>query len=621
MKGTFFSSDFIRDSNGELRLLEINTDTTTGYNSTLAYFDYSNFINILSENNITDVCIIYKMALQGKVVDHLCGVLETSAPFITNIEKIVVPADSIFPSNPEDSDTKFILRFAYDETAILDSEYAKGTLNLLKLFSDNNDNESIINYYHSSPINGTYNTLLNDNLTNPNNIPDVIVKPVVVDHKAFPLYKIGKSNLTPTERYGEFISDVATTNNIIQQYHISQSQIEQNIVTSVRVFKIVYGPYLELCDVAEYEAEAVFNLPTSIEVDDTKISNQLSLKHYYEFATNFIKNEKHGLLGEEMVVSLSGDEIPISTMVEGDSYPSYFVEGSPNTDDDDILNQWSFSGSELPSGSYQTTSVLIHLYEWQPFANEITKISFPNDEYIRIGGANRLLAYDSITNSIKYIPCNFLTTNHSIFDSTGNLVPIVNVEYEILETTETFYSPNMEDVDTFLIGGSKIIRLVSHNPIRGVSCFIAGTTVTMGDESIKNIEDVIIGDEVMSFNEITKEVEVKKVTNVKTPLHNDLVTYTLSDGRTITSTFDHPYYVNSTELASFDPKLTIERYDLGREIHEIKIGDTIQNLTDLTLTTIVDIKGKITNETQTYIITVEDNHNFYANGILVHNKV
>ena len=43
MKGTLFSADFIEDLNGDLRLLEINTDTQSA-TTTLQYFDYTGFV-------------------------------------------------------------------------------------------------------------------------------------------------------------------------------------------------------------------------------------------------------------------------------------------------------------------------------------------------------------------------------------------------------------------------------------------------------------------------------------------------------------------------------------------------------------------------------------------------
>jgi hypothetical protein len=82
--------------------------------------------NVEKSNNV-----VYKPNIQSYMVAHLSASLATDAPFITTFSETKIDSDSIFPTSPSDSDNKFILRMAYDETAILDSEYAKGTLNLL----------------------------------------------------------------------------------------------------------------------------------------------------------------------------------------------------------------------------------------------------------------------------------------------------------------------------------------------------------------------------------------------------------------------------------------------------------------------------------------------------------
>ena len=143
----------------------------------------------------------------------------------------------------------------------------------------------------------------------------------------------------------------------------------------------------------------------------------------------------------------------------------------------------------------------------------------------------------------------------------------------------------------------------------------------MGDNTQKNIEDVIVGDEVMSFNEETKTNEVKKVIGLKQPIHNDMVKYKYSNQTEVTSTFDHPFYIDGFSLASYSPDLTTERYELGREISKIKVGDLVYVTNGVSQTAIASIEELPTEDVQTYIISVEDNHNFYANGILVHNKV
>jgi intein/homing endonuclease len=104
-----------------------------------------------------------------------------------------------------------------------------------------------------------------------------------------------------------------------------------------------------------------------------------------------------------------------------------------------------------------------------------------------------------------------------------------------------------------------------------------------------------------------------------TPIHDDLVEYTLSNGKSIISTFDHPYYIDGLKLASYKPDWTNERYDLPSEVIKIEIGNNLFS-PNRDKIGIVSIKELEIKQTQTYIISVEDNRNFYANGILVHNK-
>jgi intein/homing endonuclease len=103
-------------------------------------------------------------------------------------------------------------------------------------------------------------------------------------------------------------------------------------------------------------------------------------------------------------------------------------------------------------------------------------------------------------------------------------------------------------------------------------------------------------------------------------MHNDLVKYHFSNQTDIVSTHDHPFYVDGLELASLRPDLTNERYNIGKEVRKIKVGDLVYLPSNGSRTAISEIEVLPEEDTQTYIITVEDNHNFYANNILVHNK-
>ncbi len=175
MKGTLFSADFVKDSNGNLRLLELNTDT--GFiNQELINFDFSDFKQVLVDNNISELDIVYKPDIHQKFVNQLTSSLSSD---ITTVNLHKENNNTIYPTQVEDSNDRFILRLAYDESALFDSEYCKNRLNVFNLFTDNSINDYCISYYHSSSL-SEKNTLTKE--INPNNIPDATIKDVSETH-------------------------------------------------------------------------------------------------------------------------------------------------------------------------------------------------------------------------------------------------------------------------------------------------------------------------------------------------------------------------------------------------------------------------------------------------------
>jgi hypothetical protein len=616
MKGTFFSADFVKDANEDLRLIEINTDT--GLTSPQAHvLDWSDLINILEDNEITQVDVVYKYDIQNCIVQSLSSSLAASASFITSFSEITVPGDSIFPTSPTDASDKFILRLAYDETAILDSEYAKGTLQCLTLFADAGDAESVVNFYHSSSEYGYYNTIDTD-LSNPSNVPDFVTKTTIELMQPHQFCKVGHSESSSVDRVNQFLAEVNATSDVVQQYHISPSNIENQKVTSIRTFQIVYGPNLDICNVAGYEIDATFDLPTSISINDTNIINRIDSKHYYEFATNYVKAENEGFLGNENITKIDGSFIDIASVEINEDLQSYHVEGAPETDDFDVLRQWSSAGGNLPDGSHISSSYVANKFSKTTYANDIVSITFDNNAQIYIGGETRVLAYDLQDDVTRYVKVLDLDTDDAMFTSAGEHLNIASIDVVIFDESQDVWIVDMQPINNFILETNGVMALlVVHNAL---FCFAEGTKVLMGDGSEKNIEDIVDGDEVLSFNESTLENEIKKVIGTKKPIHNDMVKYIFANQTEIVCTFDHPFYVNGFELASFAPFLTNKRYQIDREINQIKVGDLVHLSTHSSQTAIKDIIELDSKDTQTHIITVEDNHNFYANGILVHNK-
>ena len=159
----------------------------------------------------------------------------------------------------------------------------------------------------------------------------------------------------------------------------------------------------------------------------------------------------------------------------------------------------------------------------------------------------------------------------------------------------------------------------------GGDCFIAGTQIEMSDGTSKNIEEVKIGELVKTVNIETMTVESKEVLDLLTQYHTGkgddyTIRITFSNGTINQNTNSHPYYVKDKGWASDRPDLTKEKYNLT--VAQLEEGDTVYEIKENSLTNIQITKiQKITEGVQTYnLSSVQDNHNFFAEGILVHNK-
>ncbi len=170
----------------------------------------------------------------------------------------------------------------------------------------------------------------------------------------------------------------------------------------------------------------------------------------------------------------------------------------------------------------------------------------------------------------------------------------------------------------------------------GGFCFIAGTQVTMANNEWKAIEDVVVGDVVLSIDEDTRDIIESKVIGLQSPKHDNLVEIKIeNDDFNVECTHDHPFYVEGKGWSSFKPELTITRYgDTFEEVAQLEAGDeilvdpfTYTNKIEGVETSELDFLEvkELTDTTHekpidTYIIEVENTSTFFANGLMTHNK-
>lgn len=193
----------------------------------------------------------------------------------------------------------------------------------------------------------------------------------------------------------------------------------------------------------------------------------------------------------------------------------------------------------------------------------------------------------------------------------------------------TTFAPNgyySNGVNVFQVtGGAGVVSNITNcpitttvNPCFGDCCFVGTTMILMAEKGIKRIDEIQVNDLVLTYNEATNQVEENRVKSIRNRQSSNLVKYTFYNGVVNISTADHPYYVNGFNIASSEPFSTKVKYGFDTEVDIINIGDTV-NLADGDTTYISEIEPLIGTE-MVYTLEVENNHNYYANGVLVHNK-
>ena len=152
----------------------------------------------------------------------------------------------------------------------------------------------------------------------------------------------------------------------------------------------------------------------------------------------------------------------------------------------------------------------------------------------------------------------------------------------------------------------------------GGGCFVAGTQILMGDGTNKNIEDIKILDEIMSYD-IANNLLVKSSVQ-KLHKTSNKQTYIINyKDNSLHTTQCHPLYCIEKGWVSINPLATKELH--GLDVEKLEVGDKLfdKNADYLEITSIEVIDNEI--DIPTYnLIEIYRHNNYFANDVLVHNK-
>ena len=190
------------------------------------------------------------------------------------------------------------------------------------------------------------------------------------------------------------------------------------------------------------------------------------------------------------------------------------------------------------------------------------------------------------------------------------------------------------DIDTPARDDATFVWTVNWD-IAGGSCFKSGSKIMMSDYTEKNIEDVSIGESVLSFSSGSGTLSTATVMSGSNPMRAAMMKtsvrgYDLNGWANIEvleHTIDHPFIRKDGTVASYNPDYTNQIYDMVKTVHQLAIGDIMvmvsgSSTVDATIVALEEEwdMGSDNKGIPTWDLDVEDDDIYFVNGVAVHNK-
>lgn len=258
MKALILGTDFLKDSDGNLRIIETNTNVDV-HNKIVPDLDWVSFKQFLLDNSIVNLHFISTdgnfinsekenvfdtTTLNVSLEDKMSEIMSEINGTFTHYE---VAKNSVTVPYIEDGEGILILRTSYDTTAVVDEEYAKDKVKFHKLISEKSYSPNV--YYNSTSDTSLNIDQLNDLNVTSGSTPNYIVKTRFpntnyVDYPKF--YKI--QSLEDLETLKASLTDLE----YMEEYHTNSENIVNDKMGVIRSLDILYGGTLSVLHLGSY---------------------------------------------------------------------------------------------------------------------------------------------------------------------------------------------------------------------------------------------------------------------------------------------------------------------------------------------------------------------------------
>jgi len=479
MRGTLIGSDYLKQGNG-VKFLETNTAIAI-HPYAAPWLDIEPLIALLTGSNITSFHFIHNGIEGSSIPKHDAAeeyvfaqrISSSCAQHNISYTEHVVPQNSLTVPYIEDADHKFILRQSYDNTAIIDSNYAADNFSFFDLMSGSSYSPQT--HFSSSQD----DLVLNDFSTlSYNDHPNAIIKARYPHYNSSIYPQIIKYNNTSSTS-----ADIQQLKDNLPEGYLTQEFINdpQNIISGswsvLRGVDILYGDNLDILHLGGYATTSYIPLSfspisysgSSSSILDQKSRIKYSSKAFMSTQATFFHTDAETMIlkSDNTLVSASGIEVgdEIKTVVfeleEGNE-----LSGSVITQTDNFPEHYGYINNITGSIQYVTSSLSTlqekngdQIFIEFTFEDGSTILDSPRSSYlIEESGSN--LTYFEYTNF--YVPGDKIC----YLDIDTNQITTKEITSKSLtwgETSEHIYNFDFEPYNYFLVNKTGSVYAISHN--------------------------------------------------------------------------------------------------------------------------------------------------------------
>jgi len=348
MRTVLLGSDLTYDSNGNIKLLEINTNSTWDGPGKIEddadVFDLTSLDSFIKNNNFTEVHYIGDLAILSNLLKTYCENNSLSYTFYS------VGVDAITIPYIEDNNNILIIRSAYDTTALVDDTYCANKINFMNLIKSQSFGSQFAYIDETGNLQNTI-TDIKDNGIHPNFILKYSYPHY--DVEVYPkMFKV--SNQTELD---SVISNNVTNDYFLMPYYINSEKTYEGHLKVLRSFNLLTPPNLESIQIGQYTKlngnlllENVTYNPTTFEIDSLYRDSYVSVME----PSNYPK-----VLDTDLIELADGTFKSPADLVVGELLKTIDIPNPNNVDTANSTMDYGITYDTFMSGTTYSTKPLL----------------------------------------------------------------------------------------------------------------------------------------------------------------------------------------------------------------------------------------------------------------------